>query len=164
MHSATSSSRFLSSTKQKGHSKNLDTNRFQRLFCSPQDFITPSFSGCKHTAAQSDGEMALLCTSVLLPSASMLVVFPRTPATEINFESQAVHPLHVSDAKKVTTLGVSSMRRQSQEMQISLRKLKLSMYCSGSLFTRLAMACARGSGLKLSSCSHADQLSACAWR
>ena len=32
------------------------------------------------------------------------------------------------------------MRRQSQEMQISLRKLKWSMYFSGSLCTRVAMA------------------------
>ena len=40
----------------------------------------------------------------------------------------------------MTTFGVSSMRRQSQEMQISLRKLNLSMYCSGSLFTRSAIA------------------------
>ena len=47
------------------------------------------------------------------------------------------------------------MRRQSQEMQISLRKLKWSMYLSGLLCTRVAMACARGSGLKFSSCSAA---------
>ena len=47
------------------------------------------------------------------------------------------------------------MRRQSQEMQISLRKLKWSMYFSGLLCTRVAMACARGSGLKFSSCSAA---------
>lgn len=38
------------------------------------------------------------------------------------------------------TFPLRSMRRQSQEMQISLRKLNLSMYFSGSLLIRSAMA------------------------
>lgn len=73
---------------------------------------------------------------------------PEPPRIKLAHWPQGMpHPLQTGGAKEVVTLGVSSMRRQSQEMQISLRKLNLSMYCSGSLFTRLAMACAKGSGL-----------------